>query len=133
METLSPKRLAQILTAAAKTRILVIGDAMLDHFIWGKVGRISPEAPVPVVDFQRETFMPGGAANVARNLTSLQVQTSIIGAIGRHPGGVTAMAGKDIIFRDDARARLLRGITVLAEAVRITLGPKARTVMLDKG
>ena len=43
------------------------------------------------------------------------------------------MAGKDIIFRDDARARLLRGITVLAEAVRITLGPKARTVMLDKG
>jgi D-glycero-beta-D-manno-heptose-7-phosphate kinase len=85
MQTLSPKRLAQILTAAAKTRILVIGDAMLDHFVWGKVGRISPEAPVPVVDFQRETFMPGGAANVARNLTSLQVQTSIIGAIGRDP------------------------------------------------
>ena len=88
MQTLSPKRLAQILTAAAKARILVIGDAMLDHFIWGKVGRISPEAPVPVVDFQRETFMPGGAANVARNLTSLQVQTSIIGAIGRDPAAV---------------------------------------------
>ena len=53
--------------------MLVLGDVMLDQFIWGSVARISPEAPVPVVDFERESFMPGGAANVARNLTALNV------------------------------------------------------------
>jgi D-beta-D-heptose 7-phosphate kinase/D-beta-D-heptose 1-phosphate adenosyltransferase len=56
---------------------------MLDHFIFGSVGRISPEAPVPVVDFQGESFMPGGAGNVARNLTTLDVPTELLGALGR--------------------------------------------------
>ena len=80
---LSRPRAKQLLAAATKTRILVIGDVMLDQFIWGGVSRISPEAPVPVVDFQRESFMPGGASNVARNLTSLNVPTEIFGAVGR--------------------------------------------------
>ena len=71
-KTLSASRARQILAAAAKTRVLVVGDVMLDQFIWGGVSRISPEAPVPVVDFERESFMPGGAANVARNLTALE-------------------------------------------------------------
>jgi D-beta-D-heptose 7-phosphate kinase/D-beta-D-heptose 1-phosphate adenosyltransferase len=61
----------------------VIGDAMLDHFIRGSVARISPEAPVPVLDFEGESFMPGGAANVARNLTALRVPTELLGAVGR--------------------------------------------------
>jgi D-beta-D-heptose 7-phosphate kinase/D-beta-D-heptose 1-phosphate adenosyltransferase len=55
---------------------------MLDHFIWGSVARISPEAPVPVLDFERESFMPGGAANVARNLTSLKSPTELFGVMG---------------------------------------------------
>jgi D-beta-D-heptose 7-phosphate kinase/D-beta-D-heptose 1-phosphate adenosyltransferase len=63
-------------------RVLVVGDVMLDQFIWGSVARISPEAPVPVVDFERESFMPGGAANVARNLTALHVHTELFGAVG---------------------------------------------------
>ena len=79
---LSAARARQILSAATKTRILVVGDVMLDQFIWGGVSRISPEAPVPVVDFQRESFMPGGAANVSRNLADLAVPTEIFGAIG---------------------------------------------------
>jgi len=79
---LSTSRARQILKAAAKTRVLVVGDVMLDQFIWGSVARISPEAPVPVLDFERESFMPGGAANVARNLTALNVPTEIFGAIG---------------------------------------------------
>jgi D-beta-D-heptose 7-phosphate kinase/D-beta-D-heptose 1-phosphate adenosyltransferase len=82
-KNLSASRARQILSAAAKTRVLVLGDVMLDHFIWGSVARISPEAPVPVVDFERESFMPGGAANVARNLTALNVPTELFGAIGR--------------------------------------------------
>jgi D-beta-D-heptose 7-phosphate kinase/D-beta-D-heptose 1-phosphate adenosyltransferase len=79
---LSASRARQILAAAAKTRVSVLGDVMLDHFIWGGVSRISPEAPVPVVDFEHESFMPGGAANVARNLIALNVPTELFGAIG---------------------------------------------------
>lgn len=79
---ISPSRVRRILDAAQKQRVLVFGDVMLDQFIWGSVARISPEAPVPVVDFQRESSMPGGAANVARNLTALGVHTELFGTVG---------------------------------------------------
>jgi len=79
---LSASRAKQILAAAQKARVLVVGDVMLDQFIWGGVSRISPEAPVPVVEFSRESFMPGGAANVARNLVSLATPVELFGAIG---------------------------------------------------
>jgi D-glycero-beta-D-manno-heptose-7-phosphate kinase len=85
--TLSISRVRQILSAAAKSKILVVGDVMLDQFIWGGVSRISPEAPVPVVDFASESFMPGGAANVARNLVSLGTRTELFGAIGKDDAG----------------------------------------------
>src|ERR1700743_1688654 len=81
-EFLSASRARQIITAAAQTRMLVGGDVMRDQFSWGNVARISPEAPVPVVDFERESFMPGGAANVARNLIALRATTEIFGVIG---------------------------------------------------
>src|SRR6266481_1525380 len=84
---LSSARVRQILAAARKTHVVVIGDAMLDHFIWGNVARISPEAPVPVVDFERESFIPGGAANVARNLTALKASADLLGVIGRDEAG----------------------------------------------
>jgi rfaE bifunctional protein kinase chain/domain len=79
---LSTARARQIVSGAAKNRVLVVGDVMLDHFIWGEVGRISPEAPVPVVDFVRESFIPGGAANVARNLAALEVPVELFGIVG---------------------------------------------------
>lgn len=81
------KRLRQILDRASSKRILVIGDLMLDEFVWGKVGRISPEAPVPVVQVTGESFFPGGAANVARNLREFLDQVSVIGLIGKDRGG----------------------------------------------
>ena len=84
-KNLSALRAKQILSAAQKARVLVVGDVMLDQFIWGSVARISPEAPVPVVDFARESFMPGGAANVSRNLADLQVPTEIFGVVGPDP------------------------------------------------
>src|SRR6202451_4223312 len=80
---LSPARAKQILADAKKARLLVVGDVMLDQFIWGGVSRISPEAPVPVVDFTRESFIPGGAANVARNLAALNVPTELFGVVGQ--------------------------------------------------
>ena len=79
---LSAARVRHILAGARRTPVLVVGDAMLDHFIQGTVARISPEAPVPVLDFESESFMPGGAANVARNLTALNVPTDFLGAVG---------------------------------------------------
>ena len=80
---LSATRVRRILSAAKESRILVVGDVMLDQFIWGNVSRISPEAPVPVLDFQSESYMPGGAANVARNLIALETPAELFGAIGR--------------------------------------------------
>ena len=79
---LTVPRVRQLLATAENRRILVLGDVMLDQFLWGKVGRISPEAPVPVVEFERESFIPGGAANVARNLADLKVTTEIFGMVG---------------------------------------------------
>lgn len=67
----------------AGCRILVIGDVMLDHFIWGAVRRISPEAPVPVVEVTKETTFPGGAANVARNLSAFTPHAYLLGRVGR--------------------------------------------------
>jgi len=67
--------------------ILVIGDLILDHYLWGKVSRISPEAPVPVVDVERESFLLGGAANVAHNIVSLGGKAAVIGVSGSDAAG----------------------------------------------
>src|SRR3954471_2107312 len=83
MKQLPTKRLREILETAKSLRILVVGDLMLDQFVWGNVRRISPEAPVPVVEFEKESFMPGGAANVARNLSDLRVHTELLGGVGK--------------------------------------------------
>jgi D-glycero-beta-D-manno-heptose-7-phosphate kinase len=84
---MTPDRLDAILEQAAAKRLLVIGDLMLDEFVWGKVGRISPEAPVPVVEVTGESFYPGGAANVARNLRELTGRVAVIGMVGDDRSG----------------------------------------------
>jgi D-beta-D-heptose 7-phosphate kinase/D-beta-D-heptose 1-phosphate adenosyltransferase len=75
-------RLSAVLAGFSGKRILVIGDLMLDEYIWGKVSRISPEAPVPVVDVTRESYYPGGAANVARNLREFTDHVAVMGSVG---------------------------------------------------
>src|SRR5438270_11258875 len=84
---MNPNRLNAVLDRSPTKRILVIGDLMLDEFVWGKVGRISPEAPVPVVEVTRESYFPGGAANVARNLREFVNRISVIGLIGKDRSG----------------------------------------------
>jgi rfaE bifunctional protein kinase chain/domain len=84
---MNPHRLDEILAGAKKKRLLVIGDLMLDQFVWGKVGRISPEAPVPVVEVTGESFYPGGAANVARNLREFVKTVAVVGMFGSDRGG----------------------------------------------
>ncbi|MBU4561408.1 D-glycero-beta-D-manno-heptose-7-phosphate kinase [bacterium] len=76
------KRLVEIVNRFDKAKVLVIGDVMMDEYIWGDVSRISPEAPVPVVKVMKETFIPGGAANVVRNINSLGGKVYLAGIIG---------------------------------------------------
>ena len=76
------RNLAGYLGRFKDVRLLVIGDVMLDHYIWGRVDRISPEAPVPVVEVTRESVHLGGAANVAHNIVSLGGQADLCGLIG---------------------------------------------------
>ena len=68
-------------------RVLVVGDVMLDQFVWGRVSRISPEAPVPVVDVDSETYMLGGAANVLHNLVALGSRAGLCGLVGDDEAG----------------------------------------------
>jgi D-beta-D-heptose 7-phosphate kinase/D-beta-D-heptose 1-phosphate adenosyltransferase len=74
--------LTKVLSRFTKVKILVVGDIMIDRFIWGKVSRISPEAPVPVVLVDKETFLLGGAANVVNNIHALGGGVSLCGIVG---------------------------------------------------
>jgi len=79
---LTKQRATKILEAIRERKVLVLGDVMLDEFVWGDVTRISPEAPIPVVDVQRESINLGGAANVLANLISLGARGSVVGVVG---------------------------------------------------
>ncbi|MFH0877414.1 MAG: D-glycero-beta-D-manno-heptose-7-phosphate kinase [Candidatus Omnitrophota bacterium] len=84
-------RLEKILSRFDQVNILVIGDLILDEFIWGTADRISPEAPVPVVWAQRQSTMPGGASNVANNIASLGANAFLCGIIGEDKNGATLL------------------------------------------
>ena len=93
------KSLPSLLKKITGLRILVVGDVMLDHYIWGDATRISPEAPVPVVDIARDSWTAGGAANVALNIASHGAQCTVAGFIGRDEAGIRLAAilqGKNI-------------------------------------
>ena len=79
--------LAGFIKSFQNSRILVVGDLILDRYIWGKVSRISPEAPVPVVEVTDDNFMLGGAANVAHNIIALGGKSTVAGVIGRDRAG----------------------------------------------
>jgi D-beta-D-heptose 7-phosphate kinase/D-beta-D-heptose 1-phosphate adenosyltransferase len=114
VKTVSLHRVQQLLAAARSTRVLVVGDIMLDQFIWGRVNRISPEAPVPVVEFDQESFMPGGAANVARNLTTLGVPTELFSVIGPDDPGrkLTALLEENQVVCDGLLQRADRATSI---------------------
>src|SRR6266404_5216951 len=82
---MSPSSARALIDRFKRLKTLVIGDLMLDHYIWGSVTRISPEAPVPVVQVSRETEMPGGAGNVAVNMAALGAEVYVVGLLGEDP------------------------------------------------
>ena len=83
----APQRLARIVDRFPRTHVLVVGDLMVDHYVWGSVSRISPEAPVPVVSVTRENLLLGAAANVVQNIHSLGGRVDICGVIGQDDAG----------------------------------------------
>lgn len=85
-------RFEEILEGFSHKNILVIGDLLLDAYFWGKTERISPEAPVPIVDVYRTNFNPGGAGNVALNLAELGSKVSVLGVIGNDVNGDTLLS-----------------------------------------
>ncbi|MCL2335280.1 MAG: D-glycero-beta-D-manno-heptose-7-phosphate kinase [Endomicrobia bacterium] len=107
--------LSKLIDSFEKQTILVVGDTMVDKFIWGKVSRISPEAPVPVVEVTRETETLGGAGNVANNITALGGKAYMISAIGDDNTGrmlVGLLEDKninaDFIVRDNNRPTIIK-------------------------
>jgi len=106
--------LERLLDRFSKAKILVLGDIMMDRFIWGKVSRISPEAPVPVVLVEKETFLFGGAANVVNNIHSLGGQVSLCGVVGDDEMGEKLL-------------RELRGMGVGVEGIFVEPGRQTTT------
>jgi rfaE bifunctional protein kinase chain/domain len=98
------KNLQDILTAFSGKRILIVGDVMLDEYVWGEARRISPEAPVPVVEIHTRTVMPGGAANTASNVASLGGRALLSGVVGRDQQAETLRAA---LARDGVDAKEL--------------------------
>src|SRR5262245_2837842 len=76
------RRLSQILEGLPPVRVLVVGDLILDRYVDGRAGRVSPEAPVLVFEFDSERYLLGGACNVAANLRALGAATAVLGALG---------------------------------------------------
>jgi len=106
----SERRLAELLRRFAGVRVLVVGDLMLDRFVWGQVERISPEAPVPVVHVTREDERPGGAGNVVSNVTALGGRAAACGIVGDD------VTGKHLAARLRALGASTDGIVVARHA-----------------
>ena len=113
---LTKDRVTEILNALRERNVVVLGDVMLDEFVWGDVTRISPEAPVPVVDVRRESIHLGGAANVLANLIALGARGSVVGVVGNDEAGKRLRNGlrelgtdaNDNLIVDDGRPSTIK-------------------------
>ncbi len=107
------KRVTEILNALRERKVVVLGDVMLDEFVWGDVTRISPEAPVPVVDVRRESVHLGGAANVLANLLALGAHAAVVGVVGTDEAGKRLRnrlreLGDDNLITDETRPSTIK-------------------------
>ena len=114
--------------AAAKPRVLVVGDVMLDRYWFGEVARISPEAPVPVVKIDRVEERPGGAANVARNAAALGGDVNLLSVVGRDEAGTTL---RRLLRRDRVTARLHTDRTLQTTIKLRVIGRQQQLVRID--
>jgi D-beta-D-heptose 7-phosphate kinase/D-beta-D-heptose 1-phosphate adenosyltransferase len=112
MPQLTQTRAEELIRAMHDRKIVVLGDVMLDEFVWGDVTRISPEAPVPVVDIRRESVHLGGAANVVANVVALGAKACAVGVVGNDSAGerlraslkeASALQADDYLVVDEGR------------------------------
>lgn len=115
IQSMKYPRLKEVVSSFGRVRVLVVGDLILDEFIWGQVSRISPEAPIPVVWVKSESLVPGGACNVANNIRSLGGSADVIGVIGAEGRGRMLLEllekngiGTSGIIKDTARPTTLK-------------------------
>jgi len=135
--TFDPSALRSIIARFTGRRILVLGDLMLDRYLWGRVDRISPEAPVPVVEVERETFTLGGAGNVAANLQALGAEPVLAGVVGEDEDGarlLETLAQRGIataaVMRDAGRPTTVK-TRVIAHAQQVVRADRESRADLD--
>lgn len=131
---LTQARAQEILKRARDRRIVVLGDVMLDEFIWGDVTRISPEAPVPVVNIQRESTRLGGAANVLANVAALGATANVIGVVGNDPAAEKLREGlrltgggqtDETLIEDDKRPTTIK-LRIIAHSQMVVRADRER-------
>ncbi|MFN3975931.1 MAG: bifunctional heptose 7-phosphate kinase/heptose 1-phosphate adenyltransferase [Aquificaceae bacterium] len=136
--SLDKEDVLNILEEFKRLKILVVGDIILDRYIFGKVERISPEAPVPVVEVQREEFRLGGAGNVAHNLSSLGVKTYLLGVLGQDYGrhiirGLLKEAGiEDLTVEDPQRPTTEKARIVAMSQQLLRVDSESRRIVEGK-
>jgi D-beta-D-heptose 7-phosphate kinase/D-beta-D-heptose 1-phosphate adenosyltransferase len=139
--------LEDVLSAFPGKKALVAGDLMLDEYVWGLVRRVSPEAPVLIVEVQRRSYVPGGAANTASNVCGLGGQALLLGVLGRDPAGTTVcdilhQRGVDtegIVFDEKRPTTTKSRIIAHSQQVvrvdheqRASIGPETEDVLLAR-
>lgn len=139
MSRLTPQRAAELVSRFRERRIVVYGDVMLDEFVWGDVTRISPEAPVPVVEIRRESVHLGGAANVLSNLRALGVRSSLVGVVGQDRAGervrselreAGALDAEDNLIVDVSRPTTVK-TRIIAHSQLVVRADRERRTPLD--
>lgn len=134
MVTLTAARLNTLIGSMSGRRIAVVGDLMLDRYMWGSVSRISPEAPVPVIDLEKEQMRLGGAANVAKNVKSLGGEPLLLGVIGDDNSGRQLLeivresgSGTDGIIVDGSRPTTVKTRVIAHDQHVVRIDRESRT------
>ncbi|MDT4952558.1 MAG: D-glycero-beta-D-manno-heptose-7-phosphate kinase [Acidobacteriota bacterium] len=139
MLQLTQQRADELLRRASERFIVVYGDVMLDEFVWGDVTRISPEAPVPVVDIRRESVHLGGAANVLANAVALGARASVVGVVGNDRAGEQLRAklketglpdAPDTLIVDESRPTTLK-TRIIAHSQTVVRADRERRTPVD--
>ena len=119
-------RLIEVLAKLDAPRILVLGDLILDRYVWGSVNRVSPEAPVQILNVGREEYRPGGASNVVHNLAALGARVSCGGIVGKDEGG-RALLSLLRAGRSDVSAVIRDPLKPTSVKTRMPRSPSVRT------
>ncbi len=131
--SIKPEKIEKIIANFGKAKILILGDIMLDEYLYGDVGRISPEAPVPVVDIKEERLKLGGAANVANNIATLGDEPILLGTVGEDDASIklsqllkNCNITRDFLINDSERRTTIK-TRIIAQSQQIVRADREDT------